>query len=213
VRTEDLIEALALHTPAQPAAAVPRRLAAAVGVGALAAFAVLLAWLGLRPDLAQAARGVFFWIKLAYPLALALAGAALVERYGRPDGQGGRRWLLVAAPVVVLALIALASSLGESPPRLMADWLGRSWRVCAFHVLALSAPAFAATLWAFRRLAPTRPRLAGFAAGLMAGGTGAAVYCLACAEATALFVVTWYSLGVFACAAIGALLGPRLLKW
>jgi hypothetical protein len=26
-------------------------------------------------------------------------------------------------------------------------------------------------------------------------------------------VVTWYSLGVAACVAIGAVLGPRLLRW
>jgi len=47
----------------------------------------------------------------------------------------------------------------------------------------------------------------------LAGGVGASVYGLHCPEMTAAFVVTWYSLGVAACAAVGALLGPRLLRW
>lgn len=55
--------------------------------------------------------------------------------------------------------------------------------------------------------------LAGFAAGLLAGGVGASVYALACDETGALFVVVWYSLGVLACGEVGALLGPPLLRW
>ncbi|MFX4982815.1 NrsF family protein, partial [Acinetobacter baumannii] len=34
-----------------------------------------------------------------------------------------------------------------------------------------------------------------------------------CAEATALFVISWYTLGIAASAALGALAGPRLLRW
>lgn len=213
MRTEDLIEALAMETPALPASTVARRLAAAAGIGAVAALVVLLPWLGMRPDLAQAVGGGFFWIKLAYPAALALAGAALADRYGRPDGKGGWRWALVAAPFLLLLALAVAAGVGESRPERMAAMMGQSWRVCAFHVLVLSAPAFAAVIWAFRRLAPTRMRLAGFAAGLLAGGVGATVYCLACTEATPQFVLIWYSFGVFACAGIGAALGPRLMRW
>lgn len=213
MRTEELIEALAMETPAQPASAVARRLAAAAASGALAAFVILVPWLGFRPDLAKAAGGGFFWIKLAYPLVLAIAGAALADRYGRPGATAGWRWALVAAPILVLAALAVAASTGENRAQRMAAMMGDSWRVCAFHVLVLAVPTFAAVVWAFRRFAPTRPRLAGFAAGLMAGGVGATVYCLACAEAAPQFVIVWYTLGVFGCAAIGAVLGPRLLRW
>lgn len=213
MRTEDLIDALAADTPPTPPAWMPMRLAAAAAGGGVIAFGVLLAWLGVRPDLAAATRDGFFWVKLAYPTLLAAAGGALIDRYGRPGASGRTRWLLVAAPVALLALVALAASLGASPERVRADWLGHSWRVCALHILVLSTPVFVGLVWAFRRLAPTRLRLAGFAAGLTAGGIGGAVYCLACDETAALFVLTWYSFGVFACAAIGAVLGPRLLRW
>ena len=33
------------------------------------------------------------------------------------------------------------------------------------------------------------------------------------AEVSAIFVLTWYSLGILLAAGIGALLGPRLLRW
>jgi hypothetical protein len=64
-----------------------------------------------------------------------------------------------------------------------------------------------------RQLAPTRLRLAGAGAGLLAGALGATVYGLHCPETGAAFVATWYSLGVATWAAIGAALGPRLLRW
>ena len=80
-------------------------------------------------------------------------------------------------------------------------------------MLGLAAPLFLGLLWSFRRLAPTRLRAAGAAAGLSAGACAAAVYCLHCPEASAIFVLTWYSLGIALAGALGALLGPRLLRW
>jgi hypothetical protein len=70
-----------------------------------------------------------------------------------------------------------------------------------------------ASLWALRGLAPTRPRAAGLAAGLLAGAIGAFAYALACHEVSVAFVALWYSLGIALSGALGALLGPRLLRW
>jgi len=213
MRTDDLIDALAMETPAAPVGLPFRRIAIAAGLGAIAALAVVMAWLGPRPDLHVAMRGGFFWIKFAYAASFAISGAALADRYGRPGGRGRWRWALVFAPVAVLAVMAVAAALGEGVRQMHADWMGQSWNVCPFRILALAVPSFLGALWAFRRLAPTRLGLAGFAAGLLAGGVSAAVYSLACQESTALFVVTWYTLGIFACGGVGALLGPRLLRW
>jgi len=213
MRTEDLIDALATQTPPTPPALPMRRIGVAAGLGALVALAVLLAWLGMRPDLHLAMRTGFFWLKLAYSASFAVAGAALVDRYGRPGGEGRWRWALVFGPIVLLALIAMVASHGEGMARMHRDMMGHSWMFCPWRILALAVPSFAASLWAFKRLAPTRLGLAGFAAGLFAGGVSASVYCLACDENTALFVVTWYTLGILACGGVGALLGPRLLRW
>jgi len=80
-------------------------------------------------------------------------------------------------------------------------------------VLALSMPIFIGLLWSFRRLAPTRLRAAGAAAGLAAGAWAATLYCLHCPEVSAIFVLTWYSLGIGLAAALGALIGPYFLRW
>jgi hypothetical protein len=80
-------------------------------------------------------------------------------------------------------------------------------------VLLLAIPIFVGLLWSFRRLAPTRLRAAGAAAGLAAGAFSATIYCLHCPEVSAVFVLTWYSLGIVLASALGALVGPRLLRW
>jgi hypothetical protein len=80
-------------------------------------------------------------------------------------------------------------------------------------VLALSLPAFAGAVWALRGLAPTRLRLAGFAAGVFAGSLGAFGYSFACPEASAAFVAVWYSVGILLSGLLGAVMGPKLLDW
>ena len=55
--------------------------------------------------------------------------------------------------------------------------------------------------------------LAGAAAGLLSGTGGALIYTLHCTEMAAPFLAIWYLLGILIPAAVGALLGPRLLRW
>ena len=211
MRTDELITALAADTPAAPAGFVARRIGLAALIGAVAAFAALAAWLGPRPDLALAVGQSSFWMKLGYALAFAWVGAVLVDRFGRPGARLGPSWLAVATPVASAASRSISRGLTRA--QMHHEMMGHSWRLCPWRIAAFAVPVFAAALWAFRRLAPTRLRLAGFAAGLFAGGVGASVYCVACDETSALFVVVWYTLGILACGAVGAVLGPRLLRW
>jgi hypothetical protein len=48
---------------------------------------------------------------------------------------------------------------------------------------------------------------------LASGALGALLYCLRCPENSAMFILTWYSLGILTAGAIGALAGPHLLRW
>ena len=70
--------------------------------------------------------------------------------------------------------------------------LGGTWNACPLNIAVLSLPVFVAALWAMKGLAPTRPALAGAAAGLLAGAVGAVVYTLHCPELAAPFLGTWY---------------------
>jgi hypothetical protein len=91
--------------------------------------------------------------------------------------------------------------------------VGKSALYCPWRIAILSLPIFAGICIALRSLAPTRLRAAGAAAAFIAGACAAILYGLACNETSALFVLTWYSLGISLATGVGALLGPRLLHW
>jgi len=213
MNTDDLIAELARDVPRVPRHAVGRRLAVGIVAGVLAAAFVVIFVLGVRPDLHLAMRGFAFWMKWIYTISLSIVAIGMTAQLARPDG-GTTRWAwILAVPVVLLGAVG-AVELARTPPgQWLAMWLGHSWMVCPWIVLALAMPIFIGLLWSFRRLAPTRLRAAGAAAGLAAGAFSATVYCVHCPEVSAIFVLTWYSLGIVLAASLGALLGPRLLRW
>lgn len=49
--------------------------------------------------------------------------------------------------------------------------------------------------------------------GSLAGALGALVYALHCPEVQAPFLAVWYLAGMAIPTALGAVLGPRLLRW
>jgi hypothetical protein len=79
--------------------------------------------------------------------------------------------------------------------------------------MAISAPIYLGLVFGMRRLAPTRPSLAGASAGFLAGALGATAYQVFCPETGAMFVTTWYTLGIAACTVVGAVIGSRALRW
>lgn len=153
------------------------------------------------------------WTKMAYAGALALAAGWLTARLSRPAAPLRRPQRAVFAVVGVMAMMGGVSLVSEPAGGRVQALLGHSWSSCPWSVLALSLPGVAAALWAVRGLAPTRPRAAGFAAGLMAGSVGAFGYALSCPEASSAFVAVWYSLGIALTGIVGAALGPRVLRW
>lgn len=213
MRTDDLIEQLAGSVRPVRRNAAARRLCAGIGCGAILAFAALVAWLGIRPDIAAASTTAAFWMKWAFTLSIGAAAFVTVRRLGRPGGEVGPTWRGLVAPVAMVGMIAVVEELRTPPPARPDVLLGHTALQCALAIPALAGPVLAGLLWAFRRLAPTRLRLAGAAAGLLAGAVGASVYAFTCPEQTATFMVTWYDAGILASAAMGALVGPRLLRW
>ena len=212
MRTDDLIDRLSAGLEPVRSGAVTRLLAGAVLLGMAGSALVMLAMIGPRHDLAGAMAHPGMWTKLAYSFAIAAFGLWLVERAGRPGADMTRPALLLALPLLAIALLAglQMSAPGADMTGLV---MGRSSRVCAALVTLTALPTLAATFWALRKLAPTRLTLAGAGAGLFAGAAGAFVYCFHCTEEAAPFIAIWYTLGIGAVAAIGALLGRSLLRW
>ena len=213
MNTDDLIMRLSHDVPPVARHAARWRLLAGLGLGTLVALAVVLFVLGVRPDLSVAMHGFSFWMKWSYAASLSVVALGVTARLARPDsGRLGLAWILVV-PVGLLAMAAIVELIRTPPAEWLAMWLGKSWMVCPWIVLGLAMPIFIGLLWSFRRLAPTRLRAAGAAAGLSAGAFAATVYCVHCPEVSAIFVLTWYSLGILLAASLGALVGPRLLRW
>ena len=213
MKTDDLIAMLSRGAEPVETDALRRRYTVALGWGAFWTTLLMAILLGVRPDLDDAARLPMFWAKLALPAAL-LAGALLATiRLSRPGVLLGRVAAALAAPVLAMWLIAAVVLLSAAPGEREALVFGDTWKGCLVNVPMLSLPLFVASLWAMRGLAPTRLALAGAAAGLLSGAGGALVYALHCPELAAPFIGVWYLLGMLIPTALGALLGPRLLRW
>ncbi len=213
MKTEQLITLLASGVEAVEPHALRRRYALALGWGAFGTTLLLAILLGVRPDLAEAARLPMFWMKLAFPAALAAGALLATLRLSRPGACLGRVPAAIAAPVLAVWLLAAAALLSAAPAEQHQLIFSATWASCPFTVAALSVPLFGALLWAMKGLAPTQLALAGAAAGLLAGAGGALIYALHCTEMAAPFLGIWYVLGMSIPAAAGAALGPSVLRW
>ena len=212
MRTVDLIELLAGDARAVPRGVVNRKLLAALIAGGLVTFALVALWLRCQPLLA-AAHQPWFWMKAGYTGLLTIAGAIIVRRLSIPGARLGAAPL--AAALIVLAMLALGAGqiVATTSGARLALWLGQTWKVCSPLILLLAVPIYACLIAAIRALAPTRLTLTGAAAGFAAGALAATLYGLHCPEQAAAFAATWYTLGIAAATALGAITGRWLLRW
>lgn len=184
-------------------------LAAALVTGCVA-FYVLC---GPRDDFAEAARTVRFLFKFVITVSLGVTAFYAARAAIRPGAPLTRRLALLAVPVALLAA-GVSAELVAVPP---GDWATRAvgtnslW--CLGLIPAIGLMPLAILIGVMRHGAPTRPVLAGAAAGLLAGGIASTFYAAHCFDDSPLFVATWYTLAVAVLAALGAGAGRLLLRW
>nr|WP_245355651.1 DUF1109 domain-containing protein [Rhizobium leguminosarum] len=174
---------------------------------------LMLLVLGPRVDMPDVLMLPVFWIKSAYNALIAIAAFLTVYRLSRPDDSEGRFfvWLaLIFAAMTAFAAVQLMMAPTETYPVLI---LGSSALHCPLRILGFAMPVYAGMVWSLRRAAPVHLHLAGFVAGIAAGAAGAWVYSWFCTENGMPFVLIWYSLGILLTGALGAVTGPRLLRW
>jgi len=211
MKTDDLIEMLS----AGPDTARPsvRRLLLPVLGGLSASALIMVVLLGVRPNLLEELALPAFWGKLVFSLASAAAAWLAAKRLSAPGARTASLPFYLGAPVLVVWLAAAVALLEAAPGMRATLFWGSTWRYCPLLIALISLPVFAAALSVMRKRAPTRLRLAGAAAGFAAGAAAAVIYCLHCPELSIVFVGFWYLAGMLIPAALGALLGPRLLAW
>ncbi len=213
MKTDELIAMMASGVAPVDRRLPLRQMVQALTLGAVLSLLLMLKVYGLRPDLGVMLEVPMFWIKLAFPSALAVGAMLVLRRLMRPGLRVGATWAGIALPSLAIwtggALVLLSSPAAQRLPLLM----GSTWRSCPFNIALLSVPLFIGIFWAVRGMAPTRLRLTGAVAGLLAGAVATMVYCLHCPEMEAPFWGLWYFLGMLVPALAGLLLGPRLLRW
>lgn len=206
MKTDELIEALSREGPGR----VPGgwRWPLPLVAGLLLCLATVAVALG-QPLAALPRIGAApYAMKLAFAASVALVGMFALRTSGIPGRRLAGRLLVLTIPfAAVLALAAMEVAATDLV------WPGRTWAQCVTAIALLTPLGFTAAILALRRLAPTRLRLSGGLAGIVAGAIAASAYALWCPEATAVFLLAWYAGPILAAGAVGALLGPRVLRW
>lgn len=210
--TDDLITSLSSEASSVRPDLVRRdALAGLAGGGLLATLGFAGLW-GVRPDLGQALADPFLAVKSVLPALLSAICLPLLLSLARPAGRsraGSVLWLLPVALAAAMGLTLLVTA----PEQRLAEFLGSSLGACLSSIPAVAAPILAGLLLGLRQGAPEHPSRCGAAAGLVAGGAGAAIYSLYCPETSPLFYGAWYLLAVGIVAGLGAIAGRLVLKW
>jgi hypothetical protein len=170
------------------------------------------------------------WLAICISVALAYSVLAILVVAGaRPGFAQHAPWVaakvglslmfaLTVAPLLLRLLVGCAMTVGGSLAGIadgerMRAFTGGGFPICAVVIPTMAAPSAAALFMWLRRQAPTRPALAGAAAGTLAGALAAMAYALTCPVDSAAFVAMWYPLAIVACAAAGAAVGRLALRW
>ncbi|GGI54977.1 NrsF family protein [Oxalicibacterium solurbis] len=213
MKTDDLIDMLA-SGPDLAAPKIPvRRFILLVATGFLASVLLMLALLGVRSNFDEMATLPAFWVKIVFVIALASAGGIVAARLSMPGARTSMLPVLIAAPLLLIWIAAAVSLMHAAPGERSHLFWGDTWRYCTLLITLLSLPIFAAVLQIMRQLAPTRLHLAGAGAGFAAGAAAIVVYSMHCPEIAAPFLGFWYVLGAAIPTILGALIGPRILRW
>lgn len=214
--TDDFVKLLAANGASPHPRAGPGlglRFAGMAALGVAVAAGVMVLEFGIRTWYGNDLEGAMYWVRLAFVGLVGASGLAMAWRLAHP-GMPLARWPLgVWLPLVSMAALAVQVLVAAPADARESLVFGSTWKVCTFNIVTLAVPVFAALVVALRHGAPTDLRRTGAAAGFAAGGLGAVVYTLHCPELAAPFLAIWYGLGMLVPAAVGALLGPKLLRW
>ena len=212
MKTEQLIRTLAADN-AHRARPVGLVLALALLAAVPVSVAMFLAGLGVRPDIMTAMHNPFFELKFVVTLALAISAIVVSLHLSRPEASvKGWGWLLLIPVGILAGGVAVEMMMPQKVP-MMTRLVGSNSRVCLTAIPLMSLPLLAGALIGLRHGAPTRPAVAGAIAGLLSAGLAATLYASHCTDDSPLFVVTWYTIATALVAAVGALVGSKVLKF
>lgn len=204
--TEALIRELVEHVqPVRPVARPLVRFAAWAAVAA-AWMAAAVAVLGVRGDLATAARAPAFVAQLIVPWAVGLFATAAAFGASVP-GRGSRWWtVMLLAAVMALVVLAIGGPLAAGPGH-----VGVGGR-CIRNLILLGVPPGVLLCLSLRKAAPLDRGTVGVLAVLGAAALAQAGTRFLCHQDGALHILVWHYAFVFALGAAGLVVGRALFR-
>ena len=152
-------------------------------------------------------------VALVLTLGLVLVGAGLLFKLAQP-GQNPRGTTILFGALVASVLGASVLTLHACGESLCTSMMAMgSWGTCLLCIPLFAAIPFGTLIWVLRGSGPTRLATTGAVSGLVAGALGAAGVAVHQMAASAPLMVLWFGAPILLCALIGAVLGPRLLRW
>ena len=211
MKTDQLIEILSRNVEPVKQGHVQKTLVWALLAGVVGSFGVMLGTVGLRPNGPPSLE--FLLLRLVFTFSLIAIGASFLARLVRPGQRTGKLAALTVLPFLVM-VAGGTIAIGFGGPMAWGRMLfGMNWMTCLLCIPLFAVLPFIALVWFLRDGAPTNLRLTGAIAGLLAGALGATAYAFHCPDDSVPFIAFWYASMVGFCAFIGALLGPKLLRW
>lgn len=214
MNTDDLIADLGRHPPRETSSASSAVVVGAVLLSLSVALMLSILWLKPRSDLAipLIIDNPIFLLKLVFTVSVVVSALPIVRDLCVPGRRIRSASLLMAMPFVVIVVLTL-HELAERQVGGLARDVDHTWLDCLWQIPALAAPAFIILTMAARWLAPTDLSRTGAYIGLLAGGIGAVGYALHCHHDSVAFIGIAYTLAILETALLGALVGPRILRW
>lgn len=213
MKTNQLIDVLSKNVEPVKPARIKAILTLALVFGAAAAFCLMFATVGVRSDIKTGVLSGFIALKLLFTLILISAGTVLLSRLIRPGRDGRKSYAVILLSFLALTLAGAASLIIHPPVSWGHMIMGTDWTMCVLCIPLFATVPFIGLVWTLRQGAPTNLRRAGAVAGLVAGALGAVAYAFHCPDDSIPFIALWYGVMIASCAVVGAILGPRLLRW
>ena len=207
--TDDLIHALASTAGTRQRGASLQAALAVTGAASLAcALLLVFSVFGVRQDFTDMAVRMPFAFKVTYSGAL-VAGASVVTLYAATPGASATASYALLPAVIFLACGVMFDPTGFP----IMGMTSTAVATCVGRILFLSLPAMILTFVFMRNAAPTQPLFAGAVIGALSAAVGALAYTLACRNDDMAFVAIWYAVSCAIMAAVGAIVGHRVLRW
>ena len=210
---DDLIERLSAEAGRRPRQSIPASLITAVSVATILTLGLSYAFLAPIEWTAQQLMQPVFMLKIAFLVSVLLASLSIVRDLSSPGRKVSFRLTFALVPFLSLAVLSYDEVTARHLDGLQHELVHQSVVACLLHVGLLAIPAFAILVFTVKSFAPVDLSRAGLHIGVLSGCIGALGYAFHCHdEFITLFAVS-YTLAIVQMGLIGALLGPRLLRW